>query len=197
MKSFQKVMRTVSYCKDTSSLAGTEDYYQKSQDIFRKTLMNQSRQAFIPEIIEMKCHQKGNHSKQSPKKCEKSYWGLGAIPLRGRPSFSWWKAARYWVGKKIIWNNIFPSMLPVPKLWSDGLDGSKSSFFFTGLTFLIAWMGVSPDFFTRLGFFLREKVKRFLCQKGTNFHAVKLSCFLHLVFIWDYATNLILMRWAH
>lgn len=58
-------------------------------------------------------------------------------------------------------------------------------------------MGVSPDFFTRLRVFLREKVKRFLCQQGTNFHAVKLSCFSHLVFIWDYATNLILMRWAH
>lgn len=73
MKSFQKVMRTVSYCKDTSSLASTENYCQKSQEIFRKNLMNQSRQAFVPEIIEMKCHQKGNHSKQSPKKCEKSY----------------------------------------------------------------------------------------------------------------------------
>lgn len=58
-------------------------------------------------------------------------------------------------------------------------------------------MGVSPDFFTRLRGFLREKVKRFLCQQRTNFHAVKLSCFSHLVFIWDYATNLILMRWAH
>lgn len=68
--------------------------------------------------------------------------------------------------------------------------------FLTGLTFLIAWMGVGPDIFTRLGFFLGEKVERFLCQQRTNLHAVKLSCFSHLVFIWDYATNLILMRLA-
>lgn len=82
-------MRTVSYRKDTSSLAGAEDYYQKSQGIFRKSLMNQSRQTFTPEMTEMKCHQEGNHNKQLPKKCKKIAEGLvpflseGGLPSPG------------------------------------------------------------------------------------------------------------------
>lgn len=93
-------MCSVSYCKDTSpSLVGTADYYQKSYGIFRKTLMNQTGWAFGPEIMYIESHKEGNYNKQSSKQCKK---GLDAIPLRGRPSLSWWKEPRYRVGKKRI-----------------------------------------------------------------------------------------------